>query len=284
MAIILKGAEVAEQLNSSTIQRVEKLKEKGVSPCLAIVRVGDSPEDLAYAKSAQKRCQQNGVEVMSFALPVTAEQDELMKIIEKINTSRVIHGCLLLRPLPKHFDDEAIRNALSPEKDIDGITDVSLAGVFSGANRGYPPCTAAACIEILKHYGVELKGKRAVVVGRSLVIGKPVAMLLLGENATVTICHTKTQNLPEVCRNAQVLIAAAGRAGIIGRGFFAPDQVVIDVGINVDENGKLCGDADFEAALELVGAITPVPGGVGTVTTSVLVEHVVSAAEKSVGM
>lgn len=282
MASILKGSEVTAVLNAELTVRVDHLKRKGITPCLAIVRVGERGDDLAYENSAARRCGSIGIDVKSFILPESIGQDELIKIIEQINGDAGIHGCLLLRPLPDSFDDEAVRNALSHEKDVDGITDDSLAGVFVGTDKGFPPCTAAACIEILGHFGVELKGRRAVVIGRSLVVGKPVAMMLLKRNATVTICHTKTRDMAAVCREAEILIVAAGRAGIIGSEYFSPGQVVIDVGINADESGNLCGDVRFDEALEAAGSVTPVPGGVGTVTTSVLAAHVVEAAERSI--
>ena len=282
MAEILKGAEVTAALNASLSQRAEKLKAGGVVPCLAIVRVGARDEDLAYERGAEKRCAAIGVEVKKFVLEQAASQEELIKLIESINEDGNIHGCLLLRPLPKHMDEELIRNALRPEKDIDGITDISLGGVFTASGKGYAPCTAAACVEILDHFGIEPEGKKAVIVGRSLVVGRPLAMLLMARNATVTVCHTRTKNLAEECRRADILIAAAGRAGVVGAGSFSEGQTVIDVGINADENGKLVGDADFDAAMAEAGAVTPVPGGVGTVTTSVLVKHVIEAAERSV--
>ena len=189
---------------------------------------------------------------------------------------------LLFRPLPKHLDEDLICNTLAAEKDIDGITDLSSAGVFSGKALGFAPCTPSACMEILDHFGVDCTGKKAVVIGRSLVVGKPAAMMLVKKNATVTICHTRTADLPAVCREADILIAAAGKAGMVGADFVRPGQIVIDVGINWNEQEqKLCGDVDFEAVSPIVEAITPVPGGVGTVTTSVLVGHVVEAAKRT---
>jgi len=280
MARILKGAEVNAAINADLTARVAALNARGITPCLAIVRVGERGDDIAYEKGAAKRCEKLGVAVKFVTLPGDVSQDELLGIIRGINEDDSVHGCLLFRPLPRHLDENLIRNTLAPEKDVDGITDLSLAGVFAGKNEGFPPCTPAACMEILRHYGIPLKGKKAVVVGRSLVVGKPAAMMLLGENATVTVCHTKTENMADVCREADVLIAAAGRAGVVGEGFFREGQTVIDVGINVTEEGKLTGDADFAAAEPVVDAITPVPGGVGTVTTTVLVKHVVEAAER----
>ena len=281
MATILKGAEVTAAMNAELTERVNVLKKKGVTPCLAIVRVGERSDDISYEKGAEKRCAGIGIEVKKYTLPESTTQEELLDAIYDINKSNAIHGCLMFRPLPKHFDEEVVRNALCPEKDVDGITDGSLAGVYAGEDKGFPPCTAAACMEMLDHYGIDLKGKKATVIGRSLVIGKPAAMMMLKKNATVTICHTRTVDMPAVCREAEVLIVAAGRAKIVGKEYFSEGQTVIDVGINVDENGNLCGDVNFEEAESIVSAITPVPGGVGTVTTAVLAKHVVEAAERT---
>lgn len=283
MAELWKGAPVAAALTERLIPRAQALMEKGVTPTLAIVRVGERPEDLSYERGALKRCEKVGIAVRQFLLTSEATQTDLMEVIEEINRDDGIHGCLMFRPLPKHMDEAAACAALSPAKDVDGITAGSLAAVFSGSGAGYPPCTAQACLEILDHYGYELKGKRAVVVGRSLVIGKPVSMLLLGRHATVTICHTRTVDLAAECRRAEVLVAAAGKAGAVSAQCLSPGQVVLDVGINVDENGNLVGDVDFAAAEATVDAITPVPGGVGAVTTSVLASHVIEAAEKAIG-
>lgn len=281
MATILKGAAVTAALNQSLTERTSALKEKGILPTIAIVRVGERGDDISYEKGAIKRCEKIGVGVKQFLLPADVPEETLLATIEEINADPAIHGCLLFRPLPGHIDGERIRRALAPQKDVDGITDGSLAGVFSGSGEGYPPCTAQACMEILDHYGYPLQGKKAVVVGRSLVVGKPAAMLLLQKNATVTVCHTRTADMPALCREAEVLIVAAGKAGVVGKEYLSPGQVVIDVGIHVLEDGKLTGDVKFEEAEPIVEAITPVPGGVGTVTTSVLVKHVVEAAEKA---
>lgn len=281
MATILKGAAVTAALNQSLTERTSALKEKGILPTLAIVRVGERGDDISYEKGAIKRCEKIGVGVKQFLLPADVPEETLLATIEEINADPAIHGCLLFRPLPGHIDGERIRRALAPQKDVDGITDGSLAGVFSGSGEGYPPCTAQACMEILDHYGYPLQGKKAVVVGRSLVVGKPAAMLLLQKNATVTVCHTRTADMPALCREAEVLIVAAGKAGVVGKEYLSPGQVVIAVGIHVLADGKLTGDVKFEEAEPIVEAITPVPGGVGTVTTSVLVKHVVEAAEKA---
>lgn len=282
MSVILKGAPVVAAMNEANAARCAALREKGVVPTLAVVRVGAREDDLSYEKGVMARCAKVGVEVKQFLLPADAAQEELLGVIACINADPSIHGCLLFRPLPRQFDDRTVRAALAPEKDIDGITDGSLAGVFTNTALGYPPCTAQACLEILKFYGIPLSGRRAVVVGRSLVVGKPAAMMLDRENATVTLCNSRTRDLPEVCREADIVVVAMGKAGAVGAAHLREGQVVVDVGIHVNEEGKLCGDVRFGEAEPLVEAITPVPGGVGTVTTSVLVSHVVEAAEKTV--
>ena len=283
MAQILKGAPVVAAMNEANAARCAALKEKGITPTLAVVRVGAREDDLSYERGVMTRCGKVGVEVKQYLLPADAAQDDLLKVIAEINADDAIHGCLLFRPLPRQFDDRTVRAALAPEKDIDCITDGSLAGVFTNTAIGYPPCTAQACLEILKYYSIPLSGRRAVVVGRSLVVGKPAAMMLDRENATVTICNSRTQDLPALCREADVLVVAMGRMGAIGGDCLRAGQVVVDVGIHVNEEGRLCGDVRFAEAEPVVDAITPVPGGVGTVTTSVLVGHVVEAAEKTLG-
>ena len=284
MSTILKGAPVVAAMNEANAARCAALKARGVTPTLAVVRVGARPDDLSYEKGVLTRCGKVGVEVKQFLLPEDAAQEQLLDVIAQVNADPAIHGCLLFRPLPKQFDDRTIRAALAPEKDIDGITDGSLAGVFTNSAIGYPPCTAQACLEILKYYRVPLSGKRAVVVGRSLVVGKPAAMMLDRENATVTICNSRTQNLPAICKEADVVVVAMGKMGAVGADCLREGQTVVDVGIHLNDEGKLCGDVRFSEAEPVVDAITPVPGGVGTVTTSVLVGHVVQAAAKKAGL
>lgn len=280
MATILKGAPVVAAMNEANAAQCAQLRAKGIVPTLAVVRVGEREDDLSYERGVIARCSKVGVEVQQIVLSAETTQEELLQVIEKINEDDRIHGCLLFRPLPKQFDDRTIRAALAPEKDIDGITDGSLAGVFTNTDLGYAPCTAQACMEILKYYNVPLAGKCAVVVGRSLVVGKPVAMMLDKANATVTLCNSRTQNLEGICKQADVVVVAMGKAGAVNGSFLCTGQTVVDVGIHINEEGKLCGDVDFPSAEPVVDAITPVPGGVGTVTTSVLVGHVVQAAVK----
>ncbi len=282
MAELWKGAPVAAAITERLIPRVEALKARGIVPTLAIVRVGERPDDISYETGAMKRCDKIGVAVKRFVFPADCSRERLLGVMGEINQDPAVHGCLMFRPLPDRAMEEAVCALLDPAKDVDGMTPGSLARVFAGKGAGYPPCTAQACMEILAHYGVELAGKRVTVMGRSLVVGKPVSMMLQAQNATVTMCHTRTVDLPAECRRAEILIAAAGKAGVVTAEHTAPGQVVIDVGIHVDENGRFCGDAAFDEVEPVVSAITPVPGGVGAVTTAVLCKHVIEAAEREV--
>lgn len=280
MAELLKGKAVADSLTEITKAKAEALKADGITPTLAIVRLGENPGDLSYERGALKRAEQTGVAVKQFVYEADIAQDALIEEIHKINDDDSIHGVLIFRPLPKHIDDKAVCDALAPAKDVDGITAGSMAGVFMDSGEGYPPCTAAACMEILDYYGVELQGKKVTVMGRSLVIGKPVAMMAMKKNATVTICHSKTdiEDFKAAGKNADIVIAALGKAKMIDTERLGSGQVIVDVGINVDEDGKLCGDVNFDEAEPKASMITPVPGGVGSVTTAVLMKHVVNAA------
>lgn len=280
MAKQLLGKEVTAAINERIKKAVVALKEKGVIPTLGIIRVGEREDDISYERGATKRCETLGVAYEKFLLPADVTEEELLAVIEQVNQDEKIHGVLLFRPLPKHLNEEKIINTLSIEKDVDGVTDGSLAGVFAGKEQGFPPCTPQGCMEILDYYGFNCTGKKAVVIGRSMVVGKPVAMMLLKKNATVTVCHTKTEDIASVVREADIVIVAAGRPGIVDGSYLRPGQIVIDVGIHVNEEGKLCGDVKYEEAEAIVDAITPVPGGAGSVTTSVLVLHVVEAAKR----
>ncbi len=282
MAMLLKGAPAAAALNERSAAAAAALKAKGIVPTLAILRVGARDGDLSYERGAMKRCEQIGADVKNVVLPADVEADVFFAALESLNRDDTVHGILMLRPLPKHLDGERARRMLAPEKDVDGCTDGSLAGVFTNTPLGFPPCTAQAAMEILKYYGVPISGKRAAVIGRSLVVGRPAAMMLMHENATVTVCHTRTADVPAVTREADIVIAASGQSESIGAEFLREGQTVIDVGISWNEaKQKLCGDVRFEEAEPLVEAITPVPGGVGAVTTSVLVSHVVEAAARA---
>ncbi len=283
MAKILKGNEVASAINERTIKQVGELKAAGVVPTLAILRVGERADDISYEKGAIKRCEGTGVAVKSVVLPADIAQEDFDKELTALNEDPQVHGILMFRPLPQQLDNEKARRMLAPEKDVDGCTDGSLAGVFTNTPLGFCPCTAQAAMEILDYYNVDCKGKEAVVIGRSLVVGRPAAMLLMHKNATPTICHTKTVDMPEIVRRADIVIVCAGKMESIGAEYFVEGQTVIDVGIGWnEEKGKLCGDVDFDAVEPIVDAITPVPGGVGAVTTSVLVSHVTESALRKI--
>ena len=290
MAKQLLGKEVNEALVTALQGRTAALKEKGVQPTLGIIRLGENPSDLSYEKGATKRAEEVGVAVKNYILPETATKEEVLKVIDEVNADASVHGVLMFRPLPKHLkaDQDEICNRLAPCKDVDCMTHLSNAGVFEGQDLGYAPCTPAACMEILDHYGIDCKGKNAVVIGRSLVVGKPAAMMLMGKNATVTVCHTKTVDTAAVCREADIIVSAAGVLGSLTKEFVRPGQIVIDVSMNwnpekITSKGKggMSGDAVYDEVEPIVEAITPVPGGVGAVTTTVLMKHVVEAAEKA---
>ncbi len=282
MAELLKGKPVAANLTETTKAKAEELRAKGIIPTLAIVRVGENPGDLSYEKGAIKRASQTGVEVKQYVFDETVSQEELVAAIEEINKDEEVSGALMFRPLPKHIDEKAVCETLAPEKDMDGITPGSMAGVFMDTDLGYPPCTAEACMEMLSYHGIELKGRNVTVMGRSLVIGKPVAMMLMKQHATITVCHSRTtpEAFAKAGSGADIVVTALGRAKMVGTDKLGDGQILIDVGINVDENGKLCGDMDFDEAEKKAAMITPVPGGVGSVTTAVLMKHVVAAASK----
>ncbi|MBR6039167.1 MAG: bifunctional 5,10-methylenetetrahydrofolate dehydrogenase/5,10-methenyltetrahydrofolate cyclohydrolase [Clostridia bacterium] len=281
MAEILKGKPVADAMVARMRETAETLKANGVEPTLSVVRVGERADDLSYEKGVVKRCEQVGVTLRQVILPETVTQAEFEEAFEAVNRDPKVHGILLFRPLPKTLDSERIRKLFDPRKDVDGWTDGSLAGVYANTDLGFAPCTAQAVIEILRFYGIDPKGKRAVVIGRSLVIGRPVSMLLMHANATVTTCHTRTVDVPAIAREADILVCAAGVMKSVTEAFTNPDQVVVDVGIHWDEaKGGLSGDVDFDRVSPVVRAITPVPGGVGSITTCVLLDHVLKAAER----
>lgn len=281
MAEILKGKPVADAINAELAGKVAGLKAKGIVPKLGIIRVGARPDDLFYEGGAKKTCAAIGMESEVFEYPEDIAQDALEKAVIAVGAKKDVNGILMFFPLPKHLDGRKIRELIPVEKDVDCLTTGGAAKVFTDDATGFPPCTPTACMEMLRHYNVPLKGKKCTVVGRSLVVGKPVAMLLLREHATVTICHSRTENLPGVCQDGEVLIAAVGKAKMIKGNFVKPGQIVIDVGINADPDnpGKYCGDVDFAEAEPIVAKISPVPAGVGSVTTSVLCKHTIMACE-----
>ena len=282
MEHILKGAPVAAAIKARTKEQADALAARGVTPTLAVLEIGERADNAAYLRGIRKNAGSCGIEVRHVTLPEDVSQAEAEEALKALNEDASVHGILLLRPLPKQIDEAALCGMIAPEKDADCATDLSLAGVFAGKKLGFAPCTAQAVMEILKFYGAELAGARCAVVGRSLVVGRPLAMLLLHENATVTLCHSKTKDLPALARGADIVVAALGKAKALNGEYFGENQILIDVGIHRLEDGTLCGDIDFAAAEPKAAAITPVPGGVGAVTTAVLLSHVAQAAEKNI--
>lgn len=278
MARILRGAPVAAAINETTAASLAALQANGVTPVLALVRVGENGADAAYARSAVRRCQALGAQARCLALPADITQTALEDALDALSRDEAVHGILLFQPLPKHLDAAAACAHLAPEKDVDGVTAASAAAVYTGRGPGFAPCTAEAALRLLDFYEIPLDGRHAVVVGRSAVIGRPAAMLLLQRSATVTVCHSHTRNLAELTRQADVILAAAGRPALLDAGCLRAGQIVVDVGVNVLEDGTLTGDVDFAAAEALADAVTPVPGGVGAVTTAVLLAHLAQAA------
>lgn len=275
--IILKGSAVSAAIKEQVQDMLGTLE--GCVPRLAIIRVGENPDDMSYERGATKKMESFGLQVQSYVFPGDMSDDAFKREFQAINQDESIDGVLLLRPLPKQICEADIEKMIDPSKDLDGISPVNIAKVFAGDTSGFAPCTAEAVIEVLKAYDIPITGKKVTIVGRSMVVGKPLSMLMLKENATVTICHTRTVDLPKTCRDAEILVAAAGRARMLNADYVGQDAVVIDVGINVDENGTLCGDADFDSLEGVASMATPVPGGVGAVTTAVLAKHLVQAVQ-----
>jgi methylenetetrahydrofolate dehydrogenase (NADP+)/methenyltetrahydrofolate cyclohydrolase len=277
-AKLLTGKEVAQKMDLDIQKDVQELKAKGINPALKIMIAGEAADSLAYANSARKMAEKNGILCDIEQLPGATSQDDFVKSLKQRNADKNIHGIIVMRPLPKQIKEDVVKYVLAPEKDIDCFNPVNAGKIMAGDMTGFPPATPQAVMEMLRFYEIPMKGKDAVIVGRSMVVGKPMAMLLLGENATVTVCHSKTQDLPGVCKRADILVAAIGKARMITPDYIKAGATVMDVGINV-EGDKLYGDVDTEKAKETAGSITPVPGGVGTVTTRVLLKHVVKAAK-----
>lgn len=272
----LRGKKVSDGIKEYVSKELETLS---FVPKLAIVRVGENPDDMSYERGATKKLKSFGLDVASYVFPQDISNEAFKKAFKDINEDDEVTGILLLRPLPRTINEKDIENMIDPKKDLDGISPINIAKVFAGDTTGFSPCTAEAVIEVLKAYDIELTGKRVTVVGRSMVVGKPVSMLLLKENATVTMTHTRTVDLKKTCSDAEIVIAAAGRAKMLNSNYCGQDAVMIDVGINVDENGKLCGDVDYATLDGKASAATPVPGGVGTITTAVLAKHLIQAAK-----
>ena len=272
----LRGKKVSDGIKEYVSKELETLS---FVPKLAIVRVGENPDDMSYERGATKKLKSFGLDVASYVFPQDISDEDFKKAFKDINEDDEVTGILLLRPLPRTINEKDIENMIDPKKDLDGISPINIAKVFAGDTSGFSPCTAEAVIEVLKAYDIELTGKRVTVVGRSMVVGKPMSMLLLKENATVTMTHTRTVDLKKTCSDAEIVVAAAGRAKMLNSDYCGQDAVMIDVGINVDENGKLCGDVDYATLDGKASAATPVPGGVGTVTTAVLAKHLIQAVK-----
>ena len=282
MAIRLAGKPVSDALQEELTERIGACRDRGVEPAMLLIRVGERDDDLSYERTILKRCEKLGISVRQKVFPEACTQEELTSCIREGNADETIHGIMLFRPLPKHLDEQKIIRAIDYRKDIDSVTRLSMAGIYADDPKVFPPCTAEAVMRILDYYGISPEGKRAVIVGRSQVIGKPAAMLLMKRNATVTVCHSRTRDLPQVTKEGEIIIAAVGRPEMLDASYFSRGQTVIDVGIHFRPDGTMCGDVKYDEAEPLSAAITPVPGGVGSVTTSVLLEHIVRAAENVV--
>lgn len=279
MAIRIEGKLLAAQVKERVAAGVAELKEKGIEPCLAVIMVGENPASQVYVKGKVKDCAECGIKSLEIHLPAETTQEELLQKLAELADDAGVHGLLVQLPLPAHIDEKTVIEAIPPQKDVDGFTAVNVGRMMIG-EECFLPCTPAGCMEMIRSTGVSISGKNAVVIGRSNIVGKPAAMLLLRENATVTICHSRTENLKQVCANADILVAAVGRAGFVTGNMIKPGAVVIDVGINRNAQGKLCGDVDYDAAAEKAGYITPVPGGVGLMTRAMLMQNTLQAAQK----
>ncbi|EPY2278102.1 bifunctional 5,10-methylenetetrahydrofolate dehydrogenase/5,10-methenyltetrahydrofolate cyclohydrolase [Clostridium sporogenes] len=281
MTKILYGNEVASKIKEDLKLRIEKLKEKNIIPKLAILRMGNKQDDIAYERSIIKSCEKLNIETKVEELKEDILEEDFLKLMERLNNEKDIHGILVFRPYPKHLNENVINSSIALNKDVDCMHPLNLERIFEGDLDGFMPCTPEAVIEMLKYYDIDLKGKNIVIINRSMVVGKPLSMMSLAHNATVTVCHSKTIDLQSITKKADIVVTAIGKAKLIKEEYFNKDSIVIDVSINVDENGKLCGDVDFENVKEKVGAITPVPKGVGSVTTTLLLKHIVEVAEKN---
>ncbi|MCR5000087.1 MAG: bifunctional 5,10-methylenetetrahydrofolate dehydrogenase/5,10-methenyltetrahydrofolate cyclohydrolase [Lachnospiraceae bacterium] len=273
---VLKGITVANAINEQIMEQAKGLAQ---TPKLAIIRVGERGDDIAYERGATKKMEKVGFHCEHYTYPADITNEDFLQAFEEINADASIDGILLLRPLPKHIDEEKVTRRIAPEKDLDGISPMNMAKIYAGDATGFAPCTAEAVVEMLDYAGIDCTGKRVTVIGRSLVIGKPVTMLLMKKNATVTVCHTRTKDMKAECQRADIVVAAAGVSKMVDSSYLSEGTIVLDVGINVDAEGNLTGDVDFDSASEKVSLITPVPGGVGSVTTSVLAKHLLRAAQ-----
>ncbi len=279
MAKRLEGKPVVQFLRDDIKQRVERLGERGVTPTILVIRVGEREDDIAYERGILKNCERLGIRSRLLQLSAKITMEKVVEKIEAANKDEDIHGIMIFRPLPEHIDSEVLSKVISPTKDIDCMSPINLEKVFEGNSKGFSPCTPKAVIELLKYYDIPLKGANVVVVGRSLVVGKPLAMLLLDENATITICHSRTKEMTAITAKADIVVAAIGKAKFMSEEYFSSESIVVDVGINDAGNGKICGDVDFDEVIDKVKALTPAVGGIGTITTTILLSHVVLACE-----
>ncbi|WP_077367907.1 bifunctional 5,10-methylenetetrahydrofolate dehydrogenase/5,10-methenyltetrahydrofolate cyclohydrolase [Anaerosalibacter sp. Marseille-P3206] len=277
MANILKGKVVADSIKENIKENVLKLKAEGISPTLGILRVGKNPDDIAYERSILKNCENVGINGVVYEVKEDITTEELVNKLNILNNDANIHGILIFRPLPKHIDEKLISNTINPLKDVDCMNPLNLEKIFEGNTDGFAPCTPKAAMKILEYYDIPLEGANAVVVNRSMVVGKPLSMMLLSKNATVTICHSRTKNLSKLTNEADIVVTALGRAKFFDEEYFNENSTVIDVGISLDEQGKICGDVNTEIVSNIAKNVTPVPGGVGSVTTSILLSHVIVA-------
>lgn len=282
MTKILKGKPVADKIKEDIIERVDSLKKENKTPKLAMIRLGKNSGDISYEKSIIKNCNELGIDTKGIEENEDISTEDLIKILERENEDDEVSGILVFRPLPKHIDEEKIKNAISPGKDVDCMHPLNLEKIFEGDMTGFVPGTPKSAIEILDYYDVELEGKNVLVINRSMVVGKPLAMMLLEKNATVTIAHSRTKNLQELTNKSDVVVTALGKADFLGREYFNEDSIIIDVGVSMDENNKISGDSDYDNLVDFVKMITPVPGGVGSVTTSIMLDQVVEACERRV--
>lgn len=277
---IIKGKPVADKITENLIKEVEELKKDNITPKIAIIRIGENPDDISYERGAINRCTKIGIDVDNIVLEDGISEEKYIEAIKKLNNDIKVNGILCLRPLPKNIDENKVKYIIDIEKDVDCFNPMNTSKLFEGDKDGYYPCTPEAVMEILKHYKVDLVGKKAVILGRSSIVGKPVLMMLMQENATITICHSRTKNLKEEAKKADILIVAIGKAKLVDESYIKDGATVVDVGINIDESGNLCGDVDTNSILGKAKMVTPVPGGVGSVTTSILAKHIVRACKK----
>ncbi len=277
MAKIIDGKAISLEIKQEVKKEVEKLQKNGVFPCLAVVLVGENSASKVYVNNKKKACEVCGISSLSYELPESTTEAELLELIQKLNEDKKINGILVQLPLPKHIDESKVILAISPEKDVDCFHPQNVGALHTGG-KGFLPCTPAGILELIKRSGYDITGKECVVIGRSNIVGKPVAMLLLKENGTVTICHSKTKNLPEICKRADIIVGATGKRNTLTKDMVKEGAIVIDVGMNRNEEGKLCGDVDFENVKEKVEAITPVPGGVGPMTIAMLMKNCLTAS------